>query len=247
LRGVPARTTESFHLFDRVATAMEFDDWAPVYDAILADFGYDRAGDERARDVLAEYVDPFDLSRLDCTGQTVAIAGGAPSLADETAVAADADRVFAASTAVDVLADAGVSVDAMVTDLDKNPGTARRLTESGTPVVAHAHGDNVPAIREHVPAFDIDLVLGTTQAAPVDAVYNVGGFTDGDRAAFLADHCGATELVFPGWDFEDPAVGDEKAEKLRWAERLLYWLESRRCERFGVLDGRRSEIEAVSE
>jgi len=221
---------------------MEFADWAPVYAEILADFGFERRADERGRDALAEYAEPFDQSRLDCTGQRVAIAGGAPSLADETRVAADADVVFAASTAVDVLADAGVSVDLMVTDLDKNPGTARRLTERGTPVAAHAHGDNVPAVREHVPTFDTEHVLATTQAEPVDAVYNFGGFTDGDRAAFLADHLGAAELVFPGWDFDDPAVGEQKAKKLDWAERLLYWLEDRRGDRFGVLDGRRETI-----
>ncbi|WP_232702018.1 6-hydroxymethylpterin diphosphokinase MptE-like protein [Halobacterium wangiae] len=226
---------------------MEFDDWEPVYETILADFGYPRAADERARDVLAEYVDQFDVSRLDCAGERVAIAGGAPALADETDVAATADRVFAASTAVDVLADAGVDVDVMVTDLDKNPGTARRLTEAGVPVAAHAHGDNVPAVREHVPTFDADHVLGTTQAEPAGPVRNFGGFTDGDRAAFLADHCGAAELVFPGWDFEDPDVGPEKAKKLAWAERLLYWLESRRGERFGVLDGRRAGIRSVVE
>jgi len=224
---------------------MEYDDWAPVYAAILADFGYDRAGDEHARDVLAERVDPFDTGRLDCTGETVAVAGGAPSLADETGVAADADRVFAASTAVDVLADSGVGVDLMVTDLDKNPETARRLTEAGTPVAAHAHGDNVDAVREHVPTFDADHVLGTTQAEPVGPVENFGGFTDGDRAAFLADHLGAGALVFPGWDFDDPDVGDEKARKLEWAERLLRWLESRRGEAFAVLDGRRGDVEPV--
>jgi len=150
--------------------------------------------------------------------------------------------VFAASTAVDVLANAGVAVDLMVTDLDKNPETARRLTERGTPVAAHAHGDNVPAVREHVPTFDREHVLATTQAEPVDAVYNFGGFTDGDRAAFLADHLGAAELVFPGWDFDDPAVGEQKAKKLDWAERLLYWLEGHRGDRFGVLDGRRETI-----
>jgi len=224
---------------------MEYDDWAPVYDAILRDFGYDRAGDERARDVLAEHVTAFDVARLDCRGDTVAIAGGAPSLADEAAVAADADRVFAASTAVDVLADAGVDVDLMVTDLDKNPETARRLTESGTPVAAHAHGDNVPAVREHVPTFDAAHALGTTQAAPAGAVRNFGGFTDGDRAAFLADHLGARTLVFPGWDVEDPDVDAEKARKLDWAERLLSWLESRRGDRFAVLDGRRGDLEPV--
>lgn len=224
---------------------MEYDDWAPVYEAVLADFGYDRAGDERARDVLAEHVERFDTGRLDCSGRTVAIAGGAPTLADETEVAAAADRVFAASTAVDVLADAGVGVDVMVTDLDKNPATARRLTESGTPVAAHAHGDNVEAVQEHVPTFDTGNVLGTTQAEPVGPVRNVGGFTDGDRGAFLADHLGAESLVFPGWDFDDPDVGAEKAQKLDWAERLLYWLESRRDEQFGVLDGRRDDIEPV--
>ncbi|WP_232685649.1 6-hydroxymethylpterin diphosphokinase MptE-like protein [Halobacterium zhouii] len=226
---------------------MEFDDWEPVYEEILADFGYDRAGDERARDVLAEYVDPFDVSRLNCTGKTVAIAGGASSLTDddELEVAASADAVFAASTSVDVLGDAGITVDLMVTDLDKNPGTARRLTESGTPVAAHAHGDNVTAVREHIPTFERENVCGTTQAAPVERVANYGGFTDGDRAAFLADHCGAAELVFPGWDFDDPGVGPEKARKLGWAERLLYWLEGRRGERFGVLDGRRRGIDPV--
>ncbi|MCG1003124.1 MULTISPECIES: 6-hydroxymethylpterin diphosphokinase MptE-like protein [Halobacterium] len=224
---------------------MEFADWAPVYEDVLADFGFDRAADERARDALAERVEPFDLPRLDCTGQRVAVAGGAASLADETTLAADADVVFAASTAVDVLADAGVDVDLMVTDLDKNPGTARRLTEAGTPVAAHAHGDNVSAVREQIPTFDLAHVLGTTQAEPVGPVVNFGGFTDGDRAAFLADHLGAAELCFPGWDFDDSSVGDQKAQKLAWAERLLHWLERRRGDRFGVLDGRRDSVDAL--
>jgi uncharacterized Rossmann fold enzyme len=77
-------------------------------------------------------------------------------------------------------------------------------------------------------------------------VYNVGGFTDGDRAAFLADHCGADRLTFLGWDFDDPEVGPMKRRKLAWAERLLYWLERRRGERFGVLDGRRDAIDDSS-
>ena len=63
-----------------------------------------------------------------------------------------------------------------------------------------------------------------------DRVHNFGGFTDGDRAAFTADHFGAAELRFVGWDFEDPDVSPEKREKLQWAERLLHWLEGRRDE-----------------
>ncbi|MFC4551511.1 hypothetical protein ACFO3H_14425, partial [Halorussus sp. GCM10023401] len=133
--------------------------------------------------------------------------------------------------------------DCMVTDLDKNPGTARELTREGTPVAAHAHGDNVAAVREWIPRFDLEHMLPTTQAEPVARVRNFGGFTDGDRAAFLADHFGADELVFVGWDFDDPSVDAMKAKKLRWAERLLRWLEVRRGERFPVLDGRRESLD----
>ena len=223
---------------------MEFNEWEPVYEAILADFGYDRAADERARDVLADLAEPFDLDRLSSVdGATVAIAGAGPSLSDDLATVREADLVFAASTGADVCLDAGVGVDAMVTDLDKNPDTARELTERGVLVAVHAHGDNVEAVREFVPTFDAAFVLPTTQAAPTGPVRNFGGFTDGDRAAFLADHFGAGELRFPGWDFDDPAVGAEKRRKLEWAERLLYWLERRRGDRFSVLDGRRNGIE----
>jgi len=227
---------------------MDFQTWEPTYEALLADFGYPREGDERARDRLAELLadsETYPPASLDLDGQTVAIAGAGPSLEDEADRAADADRVLAASTAVDRLAAEGVAVDAMVTDLDKNAGTGRALTESGVPVFAHAHGDNVPAVEEHVPAYEAEYVVPTTQAAPVEDVHNFGGFTDGDRAAFTADHFGAAELEFVGWDFDDPDVTPEKRRKLRWAERLLAWLEGRRDESFDVLDGRRDDIEPV--
>ncbi|ELY44108.1 6-hydroxymethylpterin diphosphokinase MptE-like protein [Natronorubrum bangense] len=225
---------------------MHFDEWEPVYEAILDDFGYDRAGDERARDVLASLTDEFNLDRLSSVRDaTVAIAGAGPSLDDESSLerARDTDLVFAASTAADTLAEHGIGVDCMVTDLDKNPDTVRQLTHQGVPVAVHAHGDNVPAVRTVVPDCAADAVLATTQSTPRGSVQNFGGFTDGDRAAFLADHLGAAQLVFVGWDFDDPAVGPMKAQKLTWAERLLYWLESRRGERFGLLDGRRESIE----
>ena len=226
---------------------MNFEEWEPVYERLLRAFGFDRADDERARDVLAELVadadaGPFDPTELDAAGATVAVVGAAPCLPAEVGRAADADLVFAASTAADVCRDAGVPVDCMVTDLDKNPETARTLTREGVPVAAHAHGDNLEAVREWVPRFDASHTLPTTQAAPAGPVRNFGGFTDGDRAAFLADALGAARLTFVGWAFDDADVDTIKAEKLRWAERLLYWLERRREERFAVLDGRRESL-----
>jgi uncharacterized Rossmann fold enzyme len=223
---------------------MDYSSWSPVYRAILRDFGFERAADEAARDELATLTEPFDHARLSfLSGARVAIAGAGPSLDAELDVARDADAVLAASTAVDTLRDAGIGVDLMVTDIDKNPETIRTLTREGTPVAVHAHGDNIPAIRHEVPTFVREHVLPTTQAAPTPPVENFGGFTDGDRAAFLADHFGARELSFLGWDFDDPSVGAMKAKKLLWAERLLYWLELRRDEQFSILDGRRKAID----
>ncbi|EMA45423.1 6-hydroxymethylpterin diphosphokinase MptE-like protein [Halococcus saccharolyticus] len=226
---------------------MQFEEWEPVYEAILDDFGFDRAADERVRDILVGFTEPFDLDRLDLTGESVVIAGAGPSLETDLDSLSDEllseGAVFAASTAADRLREAGIGVDCMVTDLDKNPDTVRDLTEHGTPVAVHAHGDNEPLVREVVSTLNATNVLATTQAAPVGAVRNFGGFTDGDRAAFLADHCGAKSLKFVGWDFDDDSVGSMKQQKLTWAERLLYWLERHRDERFTVLDGRREEID----
>lgn len=222
---------------------MQFAEWAPAYDAIRRDMGYDRAADERARDALATLVSSFDTDHLPAfDGATVAVCGAAASLEADLDRACTADVVVAASAAADVLRDADVPVDAMVTDLDKNPETARTLTYEDTPVAVHAHGDNLSAIREHVPRFSPEYVLGTTQVEPRGPVVNYGGFTDGDRAAFLADTFGAAALVFPGWNLDDSTVDDEKQAKLRWAERLLYWLERRRDDRFDLLDGRRESL-----
>ena len=259
---------------------MEIQDWDPVYATILADMGFDREADERARDVLATLVGdggggpedgsntgapasdavdssaerqpspdddgasrPLSLDDLDFTGQRVAIVGAGPSLDDELDRVRAADAVVAASDAATVVRSAGIAVDCMVTDLDEEGDVAQALTDEGTPVAVHAHGDNQEALRERVPELAVEWVLPTTQAAPADPVVNPGGFTDGDRAAFLADHCGAAELVFPGWDFDDPDVDPMKRRKLDWAERLLRWLERRRDDSFGVLDGRRAAID----
>lgn len=227
---------------------MTFETWEPVYERILAEFGYNRAADELARDRLDSLTEKNAVTPIetpDFSGEVVAVAGGADRLADDLDAVDEADAVIAASVAADRLRETGVVVDCMVTDLDKNPETAHELTADRTPVAVHAHGDNISAVEAHVPEFDHSAVLPTTQAAPAGTVANYGGFTDGDRAAFLADAFGADRLVFPGWAFDDPEVTEEKALKLRWAERLLYWLERRRDERFTVLDGRRTAIDTA--
>jgi hypothetical protein len=173
----------------------------------------------------------------------VVVAGAGPSLADDLDRIGESDVVIGASTAVDTLLDAGIAVELMTTDLDKNPATVRRLTEAGVPVAIHAHGDNRALLREVVPDLPEEHVLATTQAAPRAGVENYGGFTDGDRGAFLADHFGAGRIAFVGWEVADPTVSPIKRRKLAWAERLLYWLETRRGKAFDVLEDRRAGID----
>ncbi len=224
---------------------MEYDEWVPAYQSVLDAFGFDQTADEHTRDRLATLVanaDPLAAPPVPLDGVRVAIAGAADSLETDITSYQTVDAIIAASEAGHRLAAVGHPPDLIVTDLDGAPEATLSLAHAGVPTVIHAHGDNRAAIDRWVPEFPTGTVLPTTQAAPVDFVQNFGGFTDGDRAAFLADHFGAATLVFPGWTFDDPTVDAAKAEKLQWAARLLYWLERRRDDRFSILDGRRDTI-----
>lgn len=228
---------------------MNFDTWEPVYDAICADMGYDRTADEHARDRLAALVDGAGTLSVDSVafqGKTVAVAAPGPGLEDALDAVAAADVVLAAGTAADRLLEVGRAVDWIVTDLDGHAGRVGEFTREGCRVAVHAHGDNVALLEEYVPTYDLEAVLPTTQAAPVGPVRNFGGFTDGDRAAFFADALEAETLTFPGWDLADESVGAEKRRKLRWAARLLAWLERRRDAHFAVLDGLREDLDLAA-
>ncbi len=92
-------------------------------------------------------------------------------------------------------------------------------------------------ISVYVPMFS--RILGTCQTEPpLDVVYNFGGFTDGDRAAFLAEELGAREITLVGFDFgtvvgrwskprlkEHSPVWESKRKKFEFAKELLDWLE----------------------
>ena len=209
---------------------MEFEDWEPFYEEILDDFGYSREDDRRVARFLDRRVGEFDASCLDALfrDEKVAVVGDAPSL--ETNDVPDDAVVVAADGAVERLAEARVNVDVIVTDLDGAPAHAAEASHEGNVVVVHAHGDNLDALERYLPEFETRNVVGTTQTDPgmFDSLYNFGGFTDGDRAAFLVDEFGAARIELVGFDFE--AAEGEKREKLRWARCLLEHLEAHRDE-----------------
>ncbi|HXW99032.1 MAG TPA: 6-hydroxymethylpterin diphosphokinase MptE-like protein, partial [Methanomicrobiales archaeon] len=105
-------------------------------------------------------------------------------------------------------------------DLDGATCDFIRMNEAGTVIVVHAHGDNIPLIRRWVPGFPGPLV-GTTQSRPFGMIHNFGGFSDGDRAVFLAHALGAADVLLAGFFIDDPDVGPVKRGKLLFARELL--------------------------
>lgn len=222
---------------------MEYRRWEPIYRAICRDFGFDPATDRRARDRLHAMTPGFDGDRLPTVaGRSVAITAPGEGLAAALADLDPGTVVVAAGGSLDRVLEQRGAVDLLVTDLDGHRRDVADLSRQGIPLVIHAHGDNIAQLEKTVPRCNLENVLPTTQVAPRNHVRNPGGFTDGDRAAFLVDELGAGSLQFPGWDLSDDAVGPIKRRKLEWAARLLAWLEDARGEQFDCLDGLRDGL-----
>ncbi len=119
----------------------------------------------------------------------------------------------------------------IVTDLDGVVSDIVSAQQRGALIVIHAHGDNLEQLKRFVP--DFASALGSTQVEPRANVYNFLGFTDGDRAVFLAAAMGAKSIVLAGMDFGSVVGKYSKAqvkslavkrEKLRISRELLEWL-----------------------
>ncbi|NJE02575.1 6-hydroxymethylpterin diphosphokinase MptE-like protein [Thermococcus sp. MV11] len=221
---------------------MRWEDWKPFYERIVREMGYSVEEDRKAAELLRalllegdEYILREELAAV--VGRKAYVFGAGPSLelalkefdfSDGTLITADG-----ATTA---LLDAGLLPDVIVTDLDGRIPDIKLANDKGAFLVVHAHGDNVEKMGVYVPMFS--RILGTCQTEPLDIVYNFGGFTDGDRAAFLAEELGAREIVLVGFDFGDTVgrwskpglreharVWESKRKKFEFAKELLEWLE----------------------
>ena len=207
---------------------MRFEEWEPIYERILADFGYDRKRDEEAAAVAAEAISRMSWKEVSVEelrgvieGKDVLVCGAAPCLREELRNIDPFEYVvLAADGATSVVLECGVLPDLIVSDLDGYLPDIIYASRLGAIVVAHAHGDNIDMIRRVLP--ELSRVLCTTQARPLPPhVHNFGGFTDGDRCVFIAKEFGAASIKLVGFDFEDKSVSATKQRKLRWARRLI--------------------------
>ncbi len=203
---------------------MNLEDFELIYREILRDFGFDRKEDERSARALSKLLEnrvPIIHKLRSLTkGKRIIICGNAPSLREELQyIDISGHLIMAADGATSVLLDYAILPEIVVTDLDGEIDDIISADRLGASIVVHAHGDNIPAIREYVPR--LNNVIGSTQSKPIKNVHNFGGFTDGDRCVFLAHHLGAKGVTLIGFDFEDDDVDEVKRKKLQWAKRLI--------------------------
>jgi 2-amino-4-hydroxy-6-hydroxymethyldihydropteridine diphosphokinase len=209
--------------------------WAPRYEAIRTDFGYPFAREERAARRLGELLppaarrDPLGRIAARLRGRDVVVVGLAPSAGPppiwRLPPSTPTPAVVAADGAARPCLGAGIVPAVIATDLDGPIPSEVEANGRGALVVVHAHGDNLPALERWVPEFPGELA-GSWAGPPREGLIDVGGFTDGDRAAYLAEEAGARRILL--WGFDPGAVEQEpralrgtKRRKLAWAVRLL--------------------------
>ena len=222
-------------------------DWTGEYGKITRELGLDKEADREAAEVLDGLVQKANIDRLRIIGGKIVILFGAgPSLLEDIRrvksgkIHRDQKVVLiAADGAVKALLKNGLVPAINVTDLDGDLEAIRKANSKGTITVVHAHGNNVELLKKVVPG--LKEPIATTQTKATGKVHNFRGFTDGDRAAFLADRFGAELIVLAGMDFGDE-IGrfsgsydkERKLEKLRIGKGLLEKLA--RESRAGILN-----------
>lgn len=145
--------------------------------------------------------------------------------------------IIAADGAEDALSSQSIQADIVVSDLDScSIDELIRTSEKGV-LVVHAHGDNIAAINTIVPLLHKRL-LGSTQVEAIQNVSNFGGFTDGDRACYIAANFEPQSITIAGMDFGEAegsfsksrlkisANHERRISKLKWGKSSLEFLTS---------------------
>lgn len=220
---------------------MNIRDWWTLYSRIVEDFSFDPAMDYASSlmlsAILGERSSHGDSRKLE--GKEVTIIGNGPEMKSLLG-SISGSPVLVADSAIDSYYSVKGCPDYIVTDLDGNFQKTMECASRGTVLFVHAHGDNMDMIEKLSPQNGMKI-HGTTQNIPLWNISNYGGFTDGDRAAYIADAFGAGRITLVGFDFNVPNPSKDsnpelKKKKLAWAKRLLVNLAELRGSEFAEGD-----------
>ncbi|MEM0155370.1 MAG: 6-hydroxymethylpterin diphosphokinase MptE-like protein [Thermoplasmataceae archaeon] len=213
---------------------MEYSEWLHWYQEICRHFGYDPEKDYQSSILLDRLAKQklldVQFSRL-FRSKDISVIGNGPKL-KEILDTYSVKVPFVADSALPVFYLKVGIPNVIITDLDGESPLLLKCEEEGSMLVVHAHGDNMVALENIVPRIGTEI-LCTTQNVPFGNIYNFGGFTDGDRSAFLADHIQPRSIELVGFDFNNPVSkpGSKisvKKEKLNYARGLLQELAAER-------------------
>jgi len=214
---------------------MTLNGWQKKYQEILNEFGYDRSKEIRSANILNSLLKTrLDLHLLErkIRNKVVFVVGAGPSLGSSLPYLKKFRNVtkIVADGATQVLIENKITSDIVVTDLDGNMEYLKKASDLKSIMIVHAHGDNINRLPN---AISFKYCLGTTEDKSFGKIKNFGGFTDGDRCVFLANHFGASKIILIGMDFgthigKYSKVGrynkSLKLKKLRKGKSLLEWL-----------------------
>ena len=218
---------------------MTLSGWGKRYSEILEEFGYSKKRDtESARILNSILKNKFPLSKLHdlIDNQDVFVIGAGPTLLSSIPVIKKYNSItkIVADGAVKALLENKIKPDILVSDLDGDKKSLKKVGKTKTIMVIHAHGDNFDKL-ELVSNFK--NCIGTTETKSFGNIQNFGGFTDGDRCVFLAQHFKAKRVILFGMDFGNK-IGKYsktkfpdkkiKIKKLRKGKKLLEWLASKK-------------------
>ena len=209
--------------------------WESKYRGILKEFGYSRKKDSQSckllNSLLTGRIGTANIKYL-IENKPVFVIGAGPSLLSCIPILKKYKKItkIVADGANQALIENGLRPDIVVTDIDSDLNALKKTGRTNTIMIVHAHGDNSDKL-DFVKNFK--NCIGTTQTKPIGRVHNFGGFTDGDRCVFLANHFKAKKIILMGMDF-GTRIGkyskstvinrNIKIAKLRRAKKLLEWL-----------------------
>ena len=217
---------------------MTLDGWQQKYLEILKEFNYDRSSEIKSAKILDSIIKNklcSDVLERKIKNKTVFVIGAGPSLIASLSYLKKFKNItkIVADGATQAMLENGMIPDIIVTDLDGNMESLKKASETGSIMIVHAHGDNIKRLPHTI---SFRYCIGTTEDRPFGKIRNFGGFTDGDRCVFLANHFGASKIIMIGMDFgihigKYSKVGiynkSIKIKKLRKGKSLLEWLASK--------------------
>ncbi len=212
--------------------------WKTKFKEIRKEFGYRERDDFLSAKRLNSLLEKkFSKKQLEekIANKTVFVIGAGPSLSKSLTYVKKCKNVtkIVADGAVEALSKKNIKPDILVTDLDGDLNSIRKIGRTNIPIIVHAHGDNHDKL-EIVKEFS--NVVGTTQTEEFGKMKNFGGFTDGDRCVFLAEFFNASKIVLIGMDFgqeigkysKHKIVNRKiKIKKLKFGKRILEWFATR--------------------